>query len=66
MNETPSSGQTSGSAEDWGKDFEEACKKEWEKKAKKGVPDQTWKVDQILVKGSNPISGYRIILKEHP
>ena len=64
MNETPNPDQSGGGDDEWAPTLGEAFQKAWEKKAKKGGGEQTFRVDKIHVKGTNPISGYRVILSD--
>jgi hypothetical protein len=65
MNETPNPDQSGGAEDDdWGDTFMEGCDKAWKKKVKKDGGEQTFRVDKIHVKGTNPISGYRVFLSD--
>ena len=65
MNETPNPDQSGGGNDaDWGATFMEACDKAWAKKAKKGGGEQVFRIDKVHVKGTNPISGYRVFLSD--
>lgn len=61
MSETPDYSQ-SGEDDDWGDDLHSAFEKAWRKTVKEGAGEQTFSVQEIQVKGTNPISGYRVIL----
>jgi hypothetical protein len=61
MSEAPNPDQSGGRDDDWGDTLEDAFKKAWGKKPKKDT-EQVFGVDKIHVKGSNPISGYRVTL----
>jgi hypothetical protein len=62
MSEAPNPDQSGGGDDEWGDTLENAFKKAWDKKPKKGGGEQVFGVDKIHVKGSNPISGYKVIL----
>jgi hypothetical protein len=61
MSEAPNPNQSGGGEDEWGATLEDAFKKAWDKKPKSGG-EQVFGVDKIHVKGSNPISGYKVIL----
>jgi len=65
MSETPNPDQGGGGEDDdWGDTFKDACDKAWDKKVKKGGGEQVFRIDKVHVKGTNPISGYRVILSD--
>ena len=57
MSAAPSDGKLHGH----GEDFHKACKDAWEKR-QQGDP-QEYVVDEIRVSGSNPITGYSVVLR---
>lgn len=48
---------------DRGKDVHEAVQKAWDKASKHPDRETTFEVAQIFVHGSNPISGYSVVLR---
>jgi hypothetical protein len=62
VTETPNPDQSGGGEDDWGETLEDAFNKAWDKKVQKDAGEQIFGVDKIHVKGTNPISGYKVIL----
>lgn len=54
--------QSGGGEDEFSESLEGAFKKAWDKKEKKGGGEHVFPVDKIHVKGTNPISGYKVKL----
>jgi hypothetical protein len=50
--------------EGWADTLHDAIEKEWTKKGKHDGDEHQMQVTAIYVKGKNPISGYRVILRD--
>jgi hypothetical protein len=62
MSESSDTMQSGGADDDWAEDLTKAIEKAWNKKVQKNGGEQTYYVDKIWIKGTNPISGYRVVL----